>query len=267
MEQNFKKTRTEEETLQRQSVLIDYDVYIMSPSERLIYILIAVAVIFVMGFIFYHSIILSLLITPFALLYPKIRTKEIIEKQKYELNLQFKDMLYALSSSLIAGKSVESSFKEVLKDLSIMYPSSDTYIIKEVEYIVRRIEMNETIEDILEDFSKRSHLEDIQNFTDVFKTCKRTGGNLVNVIRNSSNVINDKIEIKEEINTLLASKNFEHKILSVMPILMILLLSVSTEDYMDPVFSTVIGRIVMTFAIVIIVVGYFISRKIMRIEV
>jgi len=175
--------------------------------------------------------------------------------------LQFKDLLYSISASLTAGKSVETAFKEALNDLCILYPDPDTYIIREVEYIVRRLEMNETIEDALEDLAKRSHLEDIQNFTDVFKTCKRTGGNLVNVIRNSTNIINDKIEIKEEINTLLAAKKFEQKVLSVMPFIMILILSLTTEDYMAPVFDTIVGRIVMTFAIIIIAIGYFVSRK------
>jgi len=43
--------------------------------------------------------------------------------------------------------------------LCILYPDPDTYIIREVEYIVRRLEMNETIEDALEDLAKRSHLK------------------------------------------------------------------------------------------------------------
>lgn len=244
------------------SGLIDYDIYVMSFKEKSLYFLLAAAVLFVIGYIFYHNIILSLLLTPFALLYPKRKTKDIIEKRKNELNLQFKDLLYSLSSSLTAGKSVEMSFKEALKDLSILYPDPDTYIIREVEYIIRRLEMNETVEDVLEDLARRSHLEDIQNFTDVFKTCKRTGGNLVNVIRNSTNIINDKIEIKEEINTLLAAKKFEQKILSFMPLVMIVILSLTTDDYMAPVFDTIIGRIVMTFAIIIITAGYFISKKI-----
>lgn len=261
------KTAQVEAVEQRQSTLIDYDVYVMKPLEKTLYILLAAAAIFTIGFIFYHNIILSLLLTPFALFYPKMRTKEIIEKRKNELNLQFKDMLYSLSSSLTAGKSVESSFRDILNDLSILYPNPETNIIQEVEYIIRRIEMNETIEDALDDLSQRSHLEDIQNFTDVFKTCKRTGGNLVNVIRNSSNIINDKIEIKEEINTLLSSKKFEQKVLSAMPILMIVLLSVTAADYMAPVFEKLIGRVVMTFAIIIIVVGYLISSKIMKIKV
>lgn len=256
-----------EDEAENQNGLIDYDIYRMTLPERTMYVLAFAAAAFVIGVIFYHNVIPALFLTPFALLYPRIRTKEIIEKRKSHLNLQFKDMLYSLSSSLSAGKSVEQAFKEVLKDLSVLYPNPETYIIMEVEYIIRRIEMNETVETALKDLSKRSHLEDIQNFCDVFQTCKRTGGNMVEVIRNTSNIINDKIEIKEEINTLLSSKKFEQKVLTAMPVLMVVLLSLTAADYMAPIFNTIAGRIVMTLAIGIIAAGYFISRKITNIKV
>ena len=257
----------EEKGSLNQNVLIDYDVYIMKPLEKILYILLAAAVIFTIGFIFYQSVILALLLTPFALFYPKIKTKEIIKRRKKLLNLQFKDMLYALSSSLTAGKSPETAFSDVLKDLKVLYPTTDVYIIKEVEYIIRKLNMNETVEAVLDDLAKRSKIEDIQNFVEVFKTCKRTGGNLVSVIRNSSDVISEKIEIVEDINTIIAAKKFEHKILSVMPIVMIVILSLTTEDYMQPLFNTILGRLVMTVAIIIMAVGYFISQKIMDIKV
>jgi tight adherence protein B len=90
---------------------------------------------------------------------------------------------------------------------------------------------------------------------------------MVEVIKNTSNIINDKIEIKEEINTLLSSKKFEQKVLTAMPVLMIVLLSVTAADYMAPVFEKLAGRIIMTVAIAVIVFGYFISKKIMNIKV
>ena len=269
MESILKNSKNDSKDLKDQFSrgLIDYDIYTMSNKEKILYCLAAAAVLFIIGYIFYHSIVLSLLLTPFALLYPKIRTREIIEARKNDLNIQFRDMLYSLSSSLSAGKSIESSFKESLKDLAILYPNPDTYIIREVEYIVRRLEMNETIESALEDFALRSHLEDIQNFSDVFKTCKRTGGNLVEVIKNTSNIINDKIEIKLEITTILSAKKFEQKVLTVMPIFLIVVLSISSADYMQPVFTELAGRVVMTVAVMLIVAGYFIAKKIMNIKV
>lgn len=247
--------------------MTDYDVYVMSKKERSLYIAAASAAIYIVGYIFYHSHMVSLLLCPLSLFYPAIRTREIIRKRKSNLNLQFKDMIYSLSSSLTAGKSVESAFKEVLKDLSIIYPDPETDIIVEVEYIVRKVEMNETIEAALADFAARSHLEDIESFADVFRICKRTGGNLVDIIRNTSSIINDKIEIKLEIDTMLAAKRFEQKVLNVVPIILMIILSTSAADYMAPVFSTAAGRVAATVSIGLLLVGYFVSGKIMSIEV
>lgn len=261
---SFMGTIEEEQSLRK---LVDYNVYIMSKKERLLYALLAAVAIFTVGYIFYRSIILSALLCPLAILYPKYRTKELIAKRKSDLNLQFKDMLYSLSSSLSAGKAPESAMKDVQRDLAIQYPDPNTYILKEVEYIIRRIEMNETIEAAFENFAKRSHLEDIQSFADVFNSCKRSGGNIVEIIRNTSNIINDKIEIKQEIETLLSQKKFEQKILNIMPLAMIIILSVSAKDYMEPVFTTVAGRAVMTVSMLLLALAFFISNKIMDINI
>lgn len=249
------------------SSLIDYNIYRMTAKERLICILTAGMVIFTVGFIFYRSIVISLLLLPFALIYPSFRTKDIIKKRKNELNLQFREALYSVSSSLSAGKSIETSFKDALKELSIQYPDSETYILMELEQINKRIEMNETIEAALADFAARSHLEDIVNFTDVFTICKRTGGNLVQIVKNTAEIINEKIDVKQEISVLLTEKKLEHKVLNLMPILVVLLLSTSAEEFMSPVFSEPLGKAAMTFSLMLFTAAYFISRKIMDIEV
>jgi len=152
---------------------IDYDFYIMSNKEKIFYILLCGVFIFIIGYIFYHSVILSLLICPFTLFYPKIKTQEIIKNRKNELNLQFKDMLYSLESSISAGRSMETAFLDVAKDLSIIYPDPKTYILVEIDVIIRKLTMNEPIEIILSQLANRSHLEDIQNFADVFYISKK----------------------------------------------------------------------------------------------
>ena len=260
----FKK---KEPVMPREDGLTDYNVYIMSKKERNLYIVIAAAVLFGIGYIFYHSIILSAVFMLLAIKFPDIRTKQIIKKRKTELTNQVKDMLNGLSSSLSAGRSVESGLKEALKDLRIIYPDGDADIMNELEYIVRNIEMNETVEDMLDQFAERSHVEDIENFADIFRTCKRTGGDLVQVIKSTSDTIGEKIEIKQEIETLISGKKFEFKVLMVTPIALLVLLSATTYDYMQPVFETAMGHIVMTIAMAVFLAAYFIGEKIMDIKV
>jgi tight adherence protein B len=183
------------------------------------------------------------------------------------LGLQFRDALYSLASSVSAGKSVESAFKDTAQELYFLYPDIDSYIVKEFMIIVTRIEMNVTVEEALRDFAERSGLDDIRSFVDVFAVGNRSGGNMVEIIINTSNVIGEKLRIKEEINTMLAQRKFEQKVLNIMPVLLILLLTWSTGDYMTPVFETIFGRMVMTVAVFLLAAAYFISKRITNIEV
>jgi tight adherence protein B len=243
-------------------VLTDYSKYTMTNWERAFYTIAAAAVIYTVAYIFYRNLIISAILVPLAFLYPRIKTVDIIKRRKKELNLQFKDMLYSLSSSLTAGKSVESAFRDVLRDLGVLYPDPRTFIIMEMEYIVRRLEMNETVEYVLMDFAKRACLEDMDNFVDVFAICKRTGGNMIEVIKNTSAIINDRIEVCQEIDTMLAERKFEQKVLNVVPLFMIILLSASAEDYMKPVFTTAAGKLVMIISIALLAAAYYITKRI-----
>lgn len=226
----------------------------------------AALVVFFVGYIFYHSLLISILLCPLGFIYPRFKTKSIIQKRKEELNLQFKDLLYALSASMASGKPIEMAFRDAAKDLKVLYPNPEANIHREVESILNKLDLNETMESVLWDFAKRAHVEDIRNFVEVFCTCKRSGGNIIEIIQNTSRIIGYKIEAKEEIHTLVSAKRFEQKVLNAMPILMLILLSISAEDYISPIFTTVLGRIVVTIAILLLLGAFFLSKKIMEIE-
>ncbi|MDF2521721.1 MAG: Type secretion system domain [Clostridia bacterium] len=244
----------------------DYNTYQMKPMERLINIFIASAALMAVGYVFYRNLAMAALLTPISLYYPKIRRAQIIHKRKNELKLQFKDALQSLSSSLYAGRSFESALKGAVDDLLIQY-EPDSYIVQELTIIIRKLEANGTVENAFLEFAVRAHIEEIQTFAEVLDICKRTGGNLIMAIKSSADIISDKIEVYSEIQSILASKKLEQRILSVMPIAMVLMLSVSAMDFMMPVFTQAVGRIVMTISMAMFAAAYLISEKITNIEV
>lgn len=247
--------------------LIDYDVYEMTKQERTKYIILAAVGLFALGYIFFNT---SLLAAPLAILsfwYPRFKTNELILKRKSALNAQFKDALYALSSALGVGRSLESSFKIVLNDLRVLYPDQDTYITREFEYICRRIDLNIPVEHVLLDFGNRAGLEDIRNFAEVVSICKKSGGNLVQVVKNTSNIISDKIEVVSDIEVLLSKQKFEQKVLNVMPFVFIALIKFGGSGYMDVLYSSPQGYIFMFIALLILGLSYFVSKKILDIKV
>ncbi|MGI6562468.1 MAG: type II secretion system F family protein [Clostridia bacterium] len=254
----------EKRTLAKKKI---YDSYVFSTKEKLMYGAAGMIFTFAIGYIFYRRIGFSVLLSFLGLYYLKMKKKQSVKKQKQELNVQFKDLLYFLSTSLSAGRSLENAFESSLESLQRLYGHEESHIVAEVMIILGRLNMGDTVEECLIDFSKRARIEDISNFTDVLVTCKRKGGNVNEVIRNASRVIKDRIEIMQEIEIMLAGKRMEQRILGISPVALILLLSWLAEDFMAPVFNSLLGHTVMTVALVLIALGYLWSKKIMDISV
>jgi tight adherence protein B len=246
--------------------VIDYNIYLMDRREKTKYMALGAVGCFGVGMIFFSNVIIALVFTGLAYFYPEYKAREIIKTRKTELSLQFRDALYSLSSSLGAGRSLESAFKTALNDLRILYPDKTTYIIREFEFICRRIELNQPVEEALFDFAKRSGLEDIRNFADVIVICRRTGGNLVQVIKNTSNIISDKMGIRHDIEMNLTKQKYEQKILNLMPLIFIAMIKFGGSGYMDSLYTSLKGYLLMALALAIIVASYVISRKIFDIR-
>lgn len=247
--------------------LIDYGDYKMSFLQLTGTIAIVFVILFMVGHLFYDNVIAACLLGLFSLIAPRIRKKQLIEKRKDTLSLQFKEGAASLSSSLAAGQSIENAFRDALKDLKLLYPGDDTYIIREFSIISRRVENGESIERAFDDFAKRSDIDDIRNFSDVFITCKRSGGDLVEVIKRTVDIINEKIEIQQDIKVLVSQKKFESRIIVVMPLGMIAFLKYTSGDFVRPLYEFgTPGPMVMTLVLGCTVVSMLISQKLMKIE-
>jgi len=247
--------------------LTDYKNYVMGKREKGQYTLMAAAALFALGYIFFSNVVLSLLMASGCVWYPRSKCRDLARRRRAELNSQFKDALYSLSSSLSVGRSLESAFTEALNDLRVLYSDPNTHIVKEFEGICRRIELNEPLEHAVLDFAARSGLEDVQNFADTMVTCRRTGGNLVQVVKNTATIIGEKIEISEDIELLLAKQKYEQKMLNYMPFIFIALIKFGGSGYMDPLYTSIRGYVLMAVALLILGVSYLVSSKIFDIRV
>lgn len=244
-----------------------YDVYEMKPEEFIITLILAMGACFAVGLIFYENLILAAFFSLVGILYIPFRKKEQLVKKKEVLTIQFKDTLYFLSVSLSAGKSIETAMLDTYKTMLGIYPDKNSDIIKELEIINQKILMNEPIEKIFFDLAQRSKIEDIKSFADVIMISKRAGGNLIEVIKNTSDTIREKVEIQNEIENLITGKKFEQKVVSIVPFGLVLFLKSSGSGYLEPLMTTSFGHIIMTIALAMILLGLIISQKIMKIEV
>ena len=248
-------------------MICDYDKYELSRREWMISFLAGYAVIFFVCLLFYHSIILSVTAGFAAVFVPALYAEEKALKRKELLTMQFKDMLYSLSASFASGRQMQNALGEAYENLLMIY-SEKTPMVRELKYMLRGIEQNrENEEALLTDFAVRSHQEDIISFVDVYKACRTTGGDMEKVIANSTKVMMDKMEIEKEIRALTAQKKFEGRIISIMPLTVVLFLNIFSPDYLAVMYETVSGRRVMTVSLAGIVAAYRMMMKLTEVAV
>lgn len=246
--------------------MINYNEYTFTKPELLLYagewLLFSVTI----GWLFYHSIFAIIILFIFVKFFFEDRKKQLTEKRRKELNFQFKDAISSLSNVLSAGYSVENAFVEVYDDLSLLY-TKDALIMKELYHIIRKLELNETIENLLFDLANRSKDEDIKSFTEVFSIAKRSGGDFIAIIDMTANSIMGKIEVKREIDVLLANKKLEQKIMNVIPIFIILYIGMTSKGYFSILYGSIFGIFAMTICLFIYLFSYLMGRKIVDVEV
>ena len=140
-------------------------------------------------------------------------------------------------------------------------------ISKEIRMILHKTKMNRTIEEALADFAGRSRLDDIKSFSDVFLSARASGGELMKIIARTSEIIGEKIRIQEDILTATASRRLEQKIMSAIPFLIVFYLELSSPGFFDILYTTVLGRIIMTVCLAVYGASLFLAKQFLEIPV
>lgn len=245
---------------------IQYQRYYFTKKEFVRYGLEGIAIDVCISYLFYRSYIVFLVFLPLIVIYFKWKKKELCRKRLASLKLQFKDGIQSLLAALEAGYSLENAFTEAMLDLQIQY-SQENDIINEFRIIVHGIQMNRTVEELLMDFAERSGLDDIRSFADIFIVAKRKGGNILFIIRSTVHVIREKLEVQQEIQTIIAGKNLEQKVMNAMPFAILLYVDITSDGFLNPLYGNYAGAVVMTICLSLYIAAFLLSRKIIRVEV
>lgn len=261
--------------------MINYRVYYMSLSEKVIFSLLVFIVGGIVGFIFYGNLFMvdgeattatmisnTVVFTGVGILAIKIFLpqieKSLKDKRDKKLQKQFLDLLETLQVSLTAGNTVNDSFSNAHRDMQNQYSESDM-IIQELAEITNGLSNGLTLEEMLLNFGERSNNEDILNFSNVMSNCYRLGGNFKDVVRKTSGIINDKIAISQEIATKISSNKMQLNVMSIMPIVLVAMLKVSSTSFAENL-ASFLGVFVTTIAVGIFVGAYFWGQKIINIR-
>ena len=194
---------------------------------------------------------------PFALVGPVLERRRRIEERKKKLAEQFKESMMILASSLSAGFSIENALAASVKELTVLY-GQEGMIVREFSFMVQQIRTNRSVEQVL---------EEVLNFAEVFSVAKRSSGDVGGIMRHTAEIIRDKMQVKEEILTMTASRQFEQKIMNMIPFFIVFYIESASPGFFGQMYGTSLGRTLMSCCLAVYLTAYILAKKILDIEV
>jgi tight adherence protein B len=123
------------------------------------------------------------------------------------------------------------------------------------------------VREALANLVDRVPLVDVKFFVTAVMLQRETGGNLAEILDNLSYVIRERFKILRQVRVYTAQGRLTMMLLMAMPPLIVLLMLSMNPTFIQPLFTDPIGHVLIVAAIVLQTIGYFVIRKIIRIQV
>jgi tight adherence protein B len=123
------------------------------------------------------------------------------------------------------------------------------------------------VRDALFNLTDRIPLVDVKFFVTAVMLQRETGGNLAEILDNLSYVIRERFKIQRQVRVYTAQGRLTMAFLMGMPPVVVGLLLMLSPQFVKPLFYDPIGHFLLVAGITLQTVGYFVIKKIIKIQV
>lgn len=245
----------------------DYQASPCTVFDHILAFLVGLVIGFAVLFIFYKIIWLSVvggIVVGIVHIFTAERAA--MEKRLTNLRVQFFDMLEAMSVAMRAGNPPLKALQSARGDLEMIY-SEDSDILRELDIIIQRFHNAIPLSEAFSDFAQRSGLEDAASFASIYATIEGKSSRADEIVRETQQIISDKMEIEMEIDTLMTAAKSEVNIMLFMPLVILAVIGYAGAGFMDAIYTTVLGRIVATGGLIVFIISFCMARKFSNVQI
>ncbi len=181
------------------------------------------------------------------------------KKKIKEFDEQLNEGLGMISNALKAGYSF-------LQALAVAAEETQNPFAKEFKGLIKELSLGISMEDGLNNLLDRVPSEDLKLIVNAILIQKDVGGNLSEVLENISETIRERQRIKNEVNSLTAQGKLSGMIIMLMPFVLGIIIYLFDNAYILTLFQTLIGRVLLVFAVISQLIGWVFIQKIIKIE-
>ena len=173
---------------------------------------------------------------------------------------QLTEALGTMSNSLRAGFSMAQAFESVAE--ADLHPISDEFAL-----LLQQMRIGMSFDDALASMEKRIASDDLALVVTSIDIARKTGGNLTEIFDRISETIRGRMRIERKVRTLTAQGRLQGLFVSLMPFALCIIMTVMKPGLMIPFLTSLTGIVCLLTASVMVLVGWFIIRKIVTIKV
>jgi len=235
----------------------------LSPGEYIVIRLALGAICFIAPFFFIQGVFGWVVMIAAAIVgynlpkwYMTRRRKQRVSK----LNAQLPEALTMISNSLKAGFGLLQALNVASDQLS--HPIST-----EFSRTIHEMNVGSGAEEALQALSERCDSYDLDIVVTAILVQRTVGGNLGEILDNVAETMRERIRIRGEIETLTAQQKLTGIVIGLLPVFVGIMFTVISPGYIDPLFSTLLGKVMLVTAVVLEIVGIMVIQRILNIEV
>lgn len=215
------------------------------------------------AWLFYDDLLPALLAVPAFPALSRRYDRSRADRRRRELENQFRDLLLSLGASFATGRDLEAALPGAEDHLCRLY--GDSRLAREIRSLIERSNQSgEPIRRTMEHWAKESGSPAIREFMEVYCLCEETGADRGVAAGRAARLIADAIRSEQAFQMQTAQKRLELRIMAAIPVLLLLLLRISSNGYVAVLYGTRPGQIVMTASLALMAVSYLWSNALLE---
>src|ERR1700724_1185707 len=178
--------------------------------------------------------------------------------QKFEE--KFPEAIDTLARAVRAGHAFTTALEMIANEVS-------EPVAGEFRQVYEKQKFGCPVHDALLNLADRIPLVDIKFFVTAVMLQRETGGNLAEILDNLSYVIRERFKIQRQVRVHTAQGRLTMALLMGMPPAVVAILALFSPEFVRPLFYDPIGHTLLVASIALQTIGYFVIRKIIKIQV
>jgi tight adherence protein B len=173
---------------------------------------------------------------------------------------QLPEALDLVRSALQAGHGLMAAFQVVTETFA-------DPVAMEFRYLVDEVKLGLPLRDALYNMGARVGDQNLPILIVGILTAQEVGGNMAEVIENITHTIREREKLFREVRVMTAQGRLSGLVLTVLPFGLALFFLTLEPSYFGPMLQSTIGIYMLVYALVSLLIGHFIIRRLVQIKV